>query len=120
MGPYASQLDTIAFWVERQKLRKVSVTPLANTHQPLLYEDSRITVERYASTNENKALWHYRIEGGGHDWPGARLGRWYYPPRYFALFHMGFGKNQDIDASREIWRFFNHWISHDAGKASKA
>ena len=119
-GAYASQQDTIAFWVERQKLRKVSATPLANTHQPLLYEDSRITVERYASTNENKALWYYRIEGGGHDWPGARSGSWYYPPRYFALFGMGFGKNQDIDASREIWRFFNHWIAHDARKAPKA
>jgi polyhydroxybutyrate depolymerase len=119
-GPYGSQQDTIAFWVERQKLKKVSATPLANTHQPLLYEDSRIIVERYASANENKALWYYRIEGGGHDWPGARLGRWYYPPRYFALFGIGFGKNQDIDASREIWRFFNHWIAHDAGKASKA
>ena len=114
-GAYASQEDTIAFWAGRLKVGKVSVTPLANTHRPLFYGDSNVIFERYGSSGKNNELWYFRIEGGGHDWPGARLGKWYYPARYIGLLGMGFGKNQDIDASHEIWKFFNYWIAKDSG-----
>ena len=37
-------------------------------------------------------VWFYKVEGGGHDWPGA----W---------------GNQDINASEEIWKFFKKHIN---------
>jgi len=112
-GPYAGQRETIAFWVGRLGLQKVASRTLNNTHQPLFYPDSLITFEQYRSRVSDLELWFYRVDGGGHDWPGARLGAWYAPSRYVALYGMGFGKNQDISASTEIWRFFSHWIERD-------
>ncbi|MFZ4784368.1 MAG: T9SS type A sorting domain-containing protein [Flavobacteriales bacterium] len=58
------------------------------------------TVERftYAPCNEDSEVQLLKITGGGHQWPGtdALLG--------------GIGNiNQDIDASIEIWNFFNQF-----------
>lgn len=41
---------------------------------------------------------HYKITGGEHTWPGSAFG--------------GVGTNQDIDACKEIWRFFSKYDIH--------
>jgi len=41
---------------------------------------------------------HYKIINGAHTWPGSAFG--------------GVGTNQDIDASKEIWRFFSTYDIH--------
>ena len=41
---------------------------------------------------------HYKIINGAHTWPGSAFG--------------GVGTNQDIDASKEIWRFFSAYDIH--------
>lgn len=41
---------------------------------------------------------HYKIIGGVHAWPGSAFG--------------GVGTNQDINASKEIWRFFSQYDIH--------
>lgn len=47
-------------------------------------------------------VWFYTIEGGGHSWPGAPVAA--IPPGVLPLLSP---INQDIDASVEIWNFFN-------------
>ena len=41
--------------------------------------------------------WLYKIYGGGHDWPGSQ------------------GANMDIDASLEVWLFFEHIMNNSLG-----
>ena len=51
------------------------------------------TVERqtYEVGANNVLVEHFKVTGGGHTWPGTFLN--------------GFGTNQDINASLEIWNF---------------
>lgn len=55
------------------------------------------TAERYVYSggDNGSTVEHYKIIGGGHTWPGA-------------IFNIGV-TNQDIDASKEIWRFFSQY-----------
>jgi polyhydroxybutyrate depolymerase len=55
------------------------------------------TVTQIQSTGcmERGEVLHYRINGGGHTWPGAPI-------------NIGV-TNQDINGSAEIWRFFNRY-----------
>jgi polyhydroxybutyrate depolymerase len=39
----------------------------------------------------NNEVWFYKVDGGGHDWPGS----W---------------GNGDINTSDEIWKFFKHHL----------
>jgi hypothetical protein len=54
-------------------------------------DGSEVFVEKYSSSTTNTHVWFYKVEGGGHDWPGAN-------------------GNMDIDSAEEIWRFFQHCI----------
>ncbi|MEO6758755.1 MAG: T9SS type A sorting domain-containing protein, partial [Saprospiraceae bacterium] len=65
----------------------VTQVPDTNTGDGCTAEHSVYTGGDLGSTVE-----HYKIIGGGHTWPGA-------------AFIIGV-TNQDINASREIWRFF--------------
>lgn len=47
----------------------------------------------YKDCNNNITNEHFKIEDGGHTWPGSVFG--------------GVGTNQDINASEEIWKFFS-------------
>ncbi len=49
----------------------------------------------YSGGDQGSTVEHFKIIGGGHTWPGA-------------AFNVGV-TNQDINASREIWRFFNQY-----------
>jgi polyhydroxybutyrate depolymerase len=52
---------------------------------------------QYAGCREDAAVVLYRIEGGGHAWPG---GQQYLPEKII-------GKtSQNLDASAVIWEFF--------------
>ena len=55
------------------------------------------TAERqvYLGGDQGSTVEHYKITGGGHTWPGA-------------VFNIGV-TNQDINACREIWRFFKSY-----------
>ena len=61
-------------------------------------DGTRVVREAYGSCKAGADVVFYRVEGGGHTWPG---GRQYLPERVI-------GKtNRDISASEVIWRFFN-------------
>lgn len=55
------------------------------------------TAEHYIYDQGTKGVTveHFKIIGGQHTWPGSEFG--------------GVGTNQDIHASREIWRFFSRY-----------
>lgn len=50
---------------------------------------------RYSGGNLGSTVELYKIIGGGHTWPGFPFG--------------GVGTNMDINASKEIWRFFSKY-----------
>ncbi len=52
----------------------------------------------YANGNDGSTVEHYKIINGQHTWPGSAFG--------------GVGTNQDIDACKEIWRFFSKYDIH--------
>jgi polyhydroxybutyrate depolymerase len=112
-GPYLGQDETIAYWARQYGLEQRTSTALANPHKPMLTGDSHITWERYSNDNLTTEIWFYRVVNGGHDWPGAKSTEWWRLSTYPALMAMGFGKNHDIDASREIWAFFSLWSDQE-------
>jgi polyhydroxybutyrate depolymerase len=85
--------DLVAFWVERDGCAKEpKVEKLPDI------ADDGTTVERrtYANGRDGAEVVFYRIEGGGHTWPGG----FKQPERLL-------GKTcRNIDASRIMWDFF--------------
>ena len=57
-----------------------------------LNDGSQVFVEKYSSSTTNTHIWFYKVEGGGHDWPGSE-------------------GNMDIDSAEEIWNFFKHCMN---------
>ena len=53
-------------------------------------------------------VWMYRIEGGGHIWPGAgvKLSWWSNP---ILRYYFGSGENEII-ASEAVWKFFRKYL----------
>ncbi len=62
--------------------------------------DDGSTVQHYFYGNGNNdvEVEHYKVNNGGHTWPGTAFS--------------GAGTNHDIDASKEIWRFFSTFDIH--------
>ena len=112
-GAYISQEATKDFWVARHGLSETSIVDLNDSHRPIVVVNSKVQLRRYSSSEGKTEVWFYRVDNGGHDWPGAKSDAWWKPTQYLALYGFGFGKNKDIDASEEIWQFFSHWIAKD-------
>lgn len=96
LGRVQSTPDTVARWVTLngcQGLAKAGVLPDID-HD----DDSQIVVERYLPCRGGTEVTLYRVEGGGHTWPGRSP----YLPRFLI------GKtNRDIDATAHILDFFS-------------
>ena len=117
-GAYIGQEATKDFWIAKLGLVDSSTVELHDAHKPILIGSSKVQLQRYWRSQGKSEVWFYRVDNGGHDWPGARFDSWWQPTRYLALYAMGFGKNMDIDSSEEIWGFFSHWIIQD-GQTSR-
>ncbi len=94
-GKVIPTLETIEKWVLHNKC---PVKPTAvfeiNTEKD---DGMKVLVQEYKNKDTGVAVVLYRIEGGGHTWPGAKQ----YLPEYFI------GKtNHDINATEVIWEFF--------------
>jgi polyhydroxybutyrate depolymerase len=94
IGLVLSAPDTVAAWVAADQ---AAPTPAIDAHYGAHRLDGcDVTRYRYPAAAPGADVWFYRIEGGGHTWPGstasgmAVLGR----------------VCRDIDASEEIWAFF--------------
>lgn len=94
--PTAAIPSVLDYWVKFNGCAPTpTVTPLAN-----LNSTDNSTVERsvWAGGRNGSQVWHYRIIGGGHTWPGT------------AFPQGGSGAtNQDISASVEVWRFLRRF-----------
>ena len=64
-----------------------------------LNDGSTVTMIQSTGCNTRGEVLHYRVNNGGHTWPGSPL-------------NIGV-TNQDINASAEIWRFFNQYTIND-------
>lgn len=85
--------QVVSAWVE---FNDCNPTPTV-TNVPNTSTTDGSTAEHYVYTggDNGSTVEHYKIIGGGHTWPGA-------------LFTIGV-TNQDIKASKEIWRFFSQF-----------
>lgn len=83
--------NTINFWVNNNNC---NTTPVF-TSVPNTSTTDNSTAEHYLYTNNGNTtpVEFYKIIGGEHTWPGA--------------INFGSTTNQDVKASKEIWRFFN-------------
>jgi len=85
--------DLVIQWVEHNEC--------AMTPDTFMFEDidpfDLCTVERisYTDCETNRKVFFYKVDGGTHTWPGA-------------VFNLGV-TNYDINASIEIWNFFNQY-----------
>ena len=92
---FKSVEETLSFWLGKDQCSAVSDTiALANIN---LLDSSTVERIRYQSCGDGTEVWFYKITGGGHTWPNATFGYIYGPT------------NRDLDASQEIWNFFNRF-----------
>ncbi len=93
-APVASVLD---FWVNFNNCNSEAVI----IDLPDLDPNDGTTVEHqvYANGDKGSSVEHYKVIDGGHTWPGA-------------IFNTGV-TNQDLQASKEIWRFFSQYNLDD-------
>lgn len=92
-GAYHAILDMVDYWGEKLEtpdLDRVFIEDI-NTN-----DGSTVRLDKYSSSDHDRRLWYYQIDGGGHDWPG----QW---------------GNMDIDATREVWEFFDAIVPQDPG-----
>lgn len=87
-GAYLDIPAVIEFWVDLNNLDQYSATDLPDTDPS---DGSRVVFERYQSETSVNEVWLYRVEEGGHNWPGV----W---------------GNRDIDAGQVIWTFFSQYV----------
>ena len=99
-GAYHSVDQIINLWAGH-------ATAKAQTSTTLNYaDDFSISVDRYTAETGTTEIILYRVEDGGHDWPGARFA-WWDLRRLLSVYAMGFGEHRSFDASRHIAEFFN-------------
>jgi polyhydroxybutyrate depolymerase len=84
----------VAYWAARNGCDPVPVVEELEDRDP--GDKTRVTVERYAGGAAPVVL--YRVEGGGHTWPGGRE-----PSLGIVTGRM----SHDIEASEVIWAFFS-------------
>ena len=86
----------VAYWVNYNNCESTpSITAIPDTDG-----GDGCTAEHqvYTSGNNGSTVEHFKIINGEHTWPGSAFG--------------GVGTNQDIDACKEIWRFFSKYDIH--------
>lgn len=88
--------SVLAFWTQ---FNQCETSPEINPIPDIDTADG-CTAEHhlYKNGNQGVEVEHYKIIGGEHTWPGSFFG--------------GVGTNQDINASKEIWRFFSQYDIH--------
>ena len=98
-GPYLSVDKIVNLWVGLTSVEQSSSTVIDFS------ADYSISFDRYTADSGSPELLHYRVEGGGHDWPGARFA-WWDLRRLLSVYAMGFGEHSSFDSSDVIVKFF--------------
>ena len=82
-------LDVMEFWSDLNACTQDEIIDFPDIDKS---DYSTVSLTKKKGGSYNNEVWFYKVEGGGHDWPGA----W---------------GNQDINASEEIWKFFKKHIN---------
>lgn len=92
-GWFSSPSVTPSFWASQNNCLSDSIV----TELPDLVtsDNSTVTLIEYVGCDQNTEVMFYRVNNGGHGWPGTG-------PNLPALGNT----NRDINASSEIWNFF--------------
>jgi polyhydroxybutyrate depolymerase len=88
-GPYLGVMTSFQFWADQNNCKDYETQELPNTNSS---DGSTVTSLKYSNGINGNQVWLYQINNGGHDWPGS-------------------SGNMDINASEEIWDFFQLQIS---------
>ena len=84
-GAYRSVPDIIDFWTAYLDTPDMERADLPDVNPD---DGSTVRLDLYSSPDHDRELWYYLVIGGGHEWPGQ-------------------SGNMDIDATLEIWNFFD-------------
>jgi polyhydroxybutyrate depolymerase len=95
-NPIVSMETLVNFWKTNNNC--LTTTPPINLPDIDPTENSTVTVFNYTNCFCNSNISFYRINGGGHTWPGVEI------PSYEVIAGQ---TNEDIQASVELWNFFN-------------
>ena len=99
-GAYISVSEVIELWARHARAQ-------AQPPEVLNYpSDQSISVIGYVIEDGSPEIILYRVEEGGHDWPGARFA-WWDLRRLLSVYAMGFGEHRSFDTSAHIFEFFN-------------
>jgi len=93
-GEVLSTEETIRIWSTKNRC---TPEPRVTTLPDLTKDGTRVTKTEYSKCAAGSKIVLYRIEGGGHTWPGGR--------RYLPVPLIG-RTSRDINACDEIWSFF--------------
>jgi polyhydroxybutyrate depolymerase len=94
-GAIVSTEAALQLWVEHNRCRRGPVAAELPDRDPA--DRTRVRTVSYAECRDGAAVVLYRIEGGGHTWPGGI--------QYLPRLVIG-NLSRDIDASEVIWEFF--------------
>ena len=86
----------VDFWKNNNQCLTTNL-PL-NLPDVVLTDNSTVTLYKFTNCSCNSNISFYKINGGGHTWPGVSI------PSYEIT---AGSTNLDIQASTELWRFFN-------------
>lgn len=92
-GAYHSIPDMVDFWADELETPDLEQVFVEDTNTN---DGSTVRIDMYSSADHDRRFWFYRINGGRHDWPGQ-------------------SGNMDIDATREVWNFFDSIVPEDPG-----
>jgi polyhydroxybutyrate depolymerase len=80
--------DIMNYWGDINECTQTQTQNLPDSNKT---DNSYVSIEKKVDCFNNHQVWFYTVYGGDHTWPGA----W---------------GNMDINASEEIWDFFNRYI----------
>lgn len=98
-------IDTlIEFWKTNNNC--MTNNPIINFADIDLTDSSTVSLFNFTNCSCNAEISFYRINGGGHTWPGVEI----------LSYEITAGQtNEDIQASVELWNFFNaHTLCHSS------
>ncbi len=95
-GEVLSTDETIRIWLSKNRC---TLEPQVTELPDLTDDGTRVVKVEYAQCSANSKVLLYRIDGGGHTWPGGR--------QYLSVRLIG-RTSRDINACDEIWSFFRN------------
>lgn len=117
VGPWEGDLnmkgieDIIAFWVAKNQCTTTPIiTNIADTHP----NDGATAIQHlYKDGIDGHTVEFFKINGGGHTWPGG-----YVTIAGMDVPYPNGNTCMDVDATWEMWRFFNQFPTNDTQPAS--